>query len=93
MSQDQQAIETLLNIAEQYAGHGKNITQQGAGAVKGAHGDSALTTAEADLKVCFWSFSWNSAANFGTDIARALRQLYFSSWFDWINQQRLSRCW
>lgn len=53
MSQDQQAIETLLNIAEQYAGHGKNITQQGAGAVKGAHGDSALTTAEADLKVCF----------------------------------------
>lgn len=54
VSKDQQAIETLLNIAEQYADHGKNITQQGAGAVKGAHGDSALTTAEADLKVCFW---------------------------------------
>lgn len=57
VSQDQQAIETLLNIAEQYAGHGKNITQQGAGAVKGAHGDTALTTAETDLKVCFRTFS------------------------------------
>ena len=50
---DQQAIETILNLAEQYAGHGKNIGQQGAGSVKGAHDDSALTTAEADLRVCF----------------------------------------
>jgi hypothetical protein len=49
---DQQAIETLLGIAEQYAGHGKSLTQQGAGTVKGAHEDSALTAAETDLKVC-----------------------------------------
>lgn len=49
---DQQAIETLLSLAEEYAGHGKNISQQGAGTVKGAHDDSALTTAEADLRVC-----------------------------------------
>ena len=49
---DQQAVETLLGLAEEYAGHGKNISQQGAGTVKGAHGDSALTTAEADLRVC-----------------------------------------
>ncbi len=49
---DQQAVETLLGIAEQYAGHGKSLTQQGAGTVKGAHEDSALTAAETDLKVC-----------------------------------------
>ena len=47
----QQAIDTLLSLAEQYGGHGKNITQQAAGTVKGAHTDDALTTAEADLKV------------------------------------------
>ena len=48
---DQQAVETLLNLAEQYGGHGKNLSQQGAGSVKGAHSDNALTTAEADLRV------------------------------------------
>ena len=49
---DQQAIETLLYLAETYGGHGKDLTGQGAGTVKGAHADFALKTAEADLKVC-----------------------------------------
>lgn len=48
---DQQAVETLLNIAEEYSGHGKNISKQGAGSVKGAHSDTALTSAETDLRV------------------------------------------
>ncbi|KAI4230180.1 MAG: hypothetical protein L6R36_000293 [Xanthoria steineri] len=47
----QQAIETLLNLAEEYSGHGKNLSQQGAGTVKGAHSDTALTSAETDLRV------------------------------------------
>ncbi|KAL8998295.1 MAG: hypothetical protein Q9169_002609 [Polycauliona sp. 2 TL-2023] len=47
----QQAIETLLNLAEEYSGHGKNMSQQGAGSVKGAHSDNALTSAETDLRV------------------------------------------
>ncbi|KAL8657605.1 MAG: hypothetical protein Q9226_001748 [Calogaya cf. arnoldii] len=47
----QQAIETLLNLAEEYSGHGKNLSQQGAGSVKGAHGDNALTSAETDLRI------------------------------------------
>lgn len=38
-------------MAEQYGGHGKNLTQQGAGTVKGAHSDNALTAAETDLRV------------------------------------------
>ena len=49
---DQQAIETLLNLAEEYGGHSKNVTAQTVGTVKGAHTDDALTTAEADLRVC-----------------------------------------
>ena len=50
---DQQAIETLLTLAEEYGGHSKNISQQTAGTVKGAHTDTALTSAETDLKVCY----------------------------------------
>ena len=52
MRLDQQAVETLLSLAEEYGGHSKNISQQGAGTVKGAHSDTALTSAETDLKVC-----------------------------------------
>lgn len=53
----QQAITTLLDLAEEYAGHLNNIGQQSTGAVKGAHGDNSLKTAEQDLKVCrFKSF-------------------------------------
>lgn len=47
----QRAIETLLRLAEQYAGHGKNLAAQGKGSVQGAHEDDALQLAEADLKV------------------------------------------
>lgn len=50
----------MLNLAEQYGGHGKNLSQQGAGSVKGAHGDSALTSAETDLRVCLGFTSENS---------------------------------
>ncbi|KAL8691203.1 MAG: hypothetical protein Q9218_003516 [Villophora microphyllina] len=57
----QQAIETLLNLAEQYGGHGKNLSQQGAGTVKGAHSDSALTTAETDLRVRLGFMSGHSS--------------------------------
>jgi hypothetical protein len=45
------AIETLLRLAEQYAGHSKHLALQGQGAVKGAHADDSLQIAEADLKV------------------------------------------
>ena len=48
---DQQAIETLLSLAETYAGHGKTMGKDSHGAVKGAHDDDNLNRAEADLKV------------------------------------------
>ena len=51
-SVDQQAIDTLLRLAEEYAGHGKNMAQQGQGSVKGARNQDSLGVAEADLRVC-----------------------------------------
>ncbi|KAL8952780.1 MAG: hypothetical protein Q9222_001327 [Ikaeria aurantiellina] len=57
----QQAIETILNLAEEYGGHGKNMSQQGAGSMKGAHSDTALTTAETDLRVRLGYLKENSS--------------------------------
>ncbi len=45
------AIETLLGLAEQYAGHTKNLGQQATGTVQSAHNDDSLQLAERDLKV------------------------------------------
>ncbi len=47
----QEAITTLLNLAEEYAGHFNTVTQQSTGTVKGAHADTSLQRAEKDLKV------------------------------------------
>lgn len=52
----QRAIETLLQLAERYAGHSKDLAVQSKGTVAGAHQDDALQLAEADLKVCFIGF-------------------------------------
>jgi hypothetical protein len=46
-----QAVNTLLGLAETYAGHASNVAQQSVGSVKGAHADDSLARAEADLKV------------------------------------------
>ncbi|KAL8870395.1 MAG: hypothetical protein Q9174_003554 [Haloplaca sp. 1 TL-2023] len=69
----QQAIETLLNLAEQYGGHGKNMGQQGAGSVKGAHSDTALTTAEADLRTLLERFANYTSAD---DMVDAINAVY-----------------
>jgi len=53
---DQQAIETLLSLAETYAGHASTLAVDSKGTVKGAReADSNLQIAEADLKVRFLS--------------------------------------
>ncbi|KAI9671998.1 MAG: hypothetical protein M1829_004542 [Trizodia sp. TS-e1964] len=53
----QKAIETLLNLAETYAGHGKNVSKHGAGSVKAAHEDDHLTRAENDIKTLIERFA------------------------------------
>ncbi|RWA06266.1 hypothetical protein EKO27_g8833 [Xylaria grammica] len=51
----QQAITTLLDLAEQYGKHGKSLTTGGTGTVKQAR--SAFAAAEADLKVLIERFA------------------------------------
>lgn len=69
----QQAIETLLDLAEKYAGHGRDLGQQSTGTVKGAHADDALTRTETNLKTLIERF-----ANFTSldDLFDALNQIY-----------------
>lgn len=50
-SLDQQAIETLLTLAEKYTGHGKNLTSQTGGTVKSITSDDNLKAAQTKLKV------------------------------------------
>ncbi|RDL35454.1 Uncharacterized protein BP5553_07385 [Venustampulla echinocandica] len=69
----QQAINTLLNLAETYAGHANTIGEQSTGAVKGAHSDSALKTAEYDLKTLIERFANNTSSD---DIVDALNTIY-----------------
>ncbi|KAI4127360.1 MAG: hypothetical protein LQ338_003236 [Usnochroma carphineum] len=90
--QDQQAIETLLNLAEEYGGHGKNLSQHGAGTVKGAHSDNALTAAETDLRIktLLERFANYTSAD---DIIDAINNVYrdadrdpeLKNWFKSIN--------
>ena len=74
---DQQAIETLLSLAEQYGGHSKNLSQQGAGTVKGVHSDYALTIVETDLKVCHRvRVREQRNADLNQDTSRTFRQFH-----------------
>ncbi|KAF2746134.1 hypothetical protein M011DRAFT_468994 [Sporormia fimetaria CBS 119925] len=69
----QQAIETLLRLAEQYAGHSKDVALQSKGTVKGAHTDDALQLAEADLKTLLERFANNTSFD---DLIDAVNQVY-----------------
>lgn len=86
----QQAINTLLNLAETYAGHANNVAQQSTGAVKGAHADSSLKRAEDDLKTLIERFANGTSTN---DFFDAINQIYrdadqdpeLKSWFKNVN--------
>ena len=89
---DQQAIDTLLRLAEEYTGHSKNIAAQSQGAVKGAHSQDSLTTAEADLRVrCDLELSEKGhisqmLTDFKTLLERFANSTSFDDLFDSINQ-------
>jgi hypothetical protein len=68
-----QAVDTLLDLAEQYAGHASNVTQQTVGSVQGAHADTALQRAEKDLKTLIERFANNTSAD---DLMDAINQIY-----------------
>ncbi|KAI9745157.1 MAG: hypothetical protein M1818_001435 [Claussenomyces sp. TS43310] len=82
----QQAIDTLLELAETYSGHANNLAQQSGGAVKGAHADSALQMAEKDLKTLIERFANGTSAD---DLIDSIDRIYrdadadpeLKSWF------------
>lgn len=69
----QRAIETLLSLAERYAGHSKDLAVQGKGTVKGAHDDDALQLAEADLKTLLERFANSTSFD---DLIDSINQVY-----------------
>lgn len=69
----QQAIETLLGLAETYAGHGRDLSSQGVGTVKGARSDEGLQAAEADLRTLIERFANSTSAD---DLFESINNIY-----------------
>lgn len=92
----QQAIDTLLTLAERYTGHTKNVTQQSVGTVKQAHGNDHLSMAEADLKSLLERFANNTSFD---DLIASINEVYrdadrdpeFKGWFRRVNTY-IRRC-
>ncbi|KAI0544317.1 hypothetical protein F4679DRAFT_565450 [Xylaria curta] len=67
----QQAITTLLDLAEQYGKHGRSVTSDGAGTVKQTR--SAFIAAEADLKTLIERFANGTSSD---DLWASINTLY-----------------
>ncbi|KAK5635980.1 hypothetical protein RRF57_011692 [Xylaria bambusicola] len=67
----QQAITTLLDLAEQYGHHGRNMTSGGVGTIKQTR--SAFAVAEADLKVLIERFANGTSSD---DLWAFINQIY-----------------
>lgn len=67
----QQAIETLLSLAEEYGGHSKNLSQQGAGTVKGliSENSNMLTS----IKTLLERFANSTSAD---DLIESINNVY-----------------
>lgn len=85
-----EAIDSLLDLAETYKGHGKNMASQGTGTVKGARSDDHLKSAEQNLKILLERFANNTSFD---DMFEALDDIYrdadrdpeLKSWFRSVN--------
>ncbi|PSR83317.1 hypothetical protein BD289DRAFT_370200 [Coniella lustricola] len=90
----QEAISTLLDIAEQYGSHGKALATGGTGTVKDTR--SALAQAEADLKTLIERFANGTSSD---DLWASVNQIYVDSqndpelrdWFRSMNRY-IRRC-
>jgi hypothetical protein len=67
------AVNTLLDLAEEYTGHASNVAQQTAGTVQGAHADTSLQRAERDLKTLIERFANNTSTD---DLWESINQIY-----------------
>ncbi|RMZ06246.1 hypothetical protein D0862_04693 [Hortaea werneckii] len=85
------AIDTLLRLAEEYTGHTKNVAGQSQGAVKGAHDQDTLKSAETDLITLLERFANSTSFD---DLKEAVNQIYrdadndpeLKDWFKDMNQ-------
>ncbi|KAH6670286.1 hypothetical protein F5X68DRAFT_49695 [Plectosphaerella plurivora] len=89
-----QAIETILNIAEEYSGHSRALAQGSSGTVKEARG--GLAQAESDLRTLIERFANGTSTE---DLWASIHQIYQDSerdpelkdWFKAMNQY-IRRC-
>ncbi|KAF2724629.1 hypothetical protein K431DRAFT_194268, partial [Polychaeton citri CBS 116435] len=92
----QQAIDTILYLAEEYTGHAKDIAGQSQGTVKGAHTQDTLKSAETDLKTLLERFA--NGTSFA-DLQESINQIYrdadrdpeLKGWFKDLNSY-IRRC-
>jgi hypothetical protein len=68
-----QAIDTLLRLAEEYAGHTKTVTEAGSTAVKDVRGRSHLQQAELDLRTLLERFANSTSFD---DLFDSINQIY-----------------
>jgi len=86
----QQAIDTLLRLAEEYAGHTKNVAAQSTDAVQGAREQSHLQKAETDLRTLLERFANSTSFD---DLFDSINQIYtdadrdpeLKDWFKSVN--------
>ncbi|KAA8910505.1 hypothetical protein FN846DRAFT_888338 [Sphaerosporella brunnea] len=68
-----EAINTLLDLAETYSGHGRTVVAQGSQNAKGAHQDTHLQKAETSFKVLLERFANYTSAD---DLMDAINDIY-----------------
>ncbi|PCG95879.1 Hypothetical protein PENO1_071150 [Penicillium occitanis (nom. inval.)] len=69
----QQAIESLLSLAETYAGHGRDVSSQGTTATKGARENTIMRKAETNLRTLIERFANSTSTD---DFFDSLNTIY-----------------
>jgi len=91
-----EAVDTLLNLAENYRGHAKSAVGEGRSQVHGAHNDNHLQSAEDALKTLLERFANNTSMD---DLIESINDIYrdadrdpeLKSWFRQVDSY-VRRC-
>ncbi|KAI9376017.1 hypothetical protein BJX61DRAFT_26997 [Aspergillus egyptiacus] len=69
----QQAVETLLDLAEKYGGHSREMTQQGSGTFQGTRSQGPVQRMEKNLRTLIERFANSTSMD---DLFESLEQIY-----------------